>query len=353
MSQPLISVIVPVYNIEKYIRKCIESVLSQTYTNLELLLIDDGSQDKSGYICDEYATKDKRVKVFHKENGGVSSARNVGLEEMSGTWVCFLDSDDWWSPHFLQNFIEETNDNNYDLILQGYIEENEIHKTRRIISLPECNFNTACELIVFLEKAKNIHNGFLWHRLFKANIFKEQKIRFALDFSYAEDGDVFFRYLKHAPRSRITNKYGYHYRRIENTLTSKGKYIPHEIFYKLIKTYTFNISQIIEKEKPSQKILNNLQLYQWRLLISWQIKKHTIDYNFYREQLQSVQEIIRKHDLNQTSDMPFHIKALSTICLSKSTFLNFTLIKAIIKYRELKQRIENKLNNGKIFRHTI
>ena len=91
---PQISVIVPVYNTEKYLHRCIDSILAQTFTDFELLLIDDGSTDNSGTICDEYATKDSRVRVFHKKNGGVSSARNLGVDNAKGEWVTFVDSDD-------------------------------------------------------------------------------------------------------------------------------------------------------------------------------------------------------------------------------------------------------------------
>lgn len=92
---PLISVIVPVYNVEKYIRRCVDSIIGQTYKNLEILLIDDGSGDLSGGICDEYAEIDMRVRVFHKKNGGQASARNLGLENAMGEYVGFVDSDDW------------------------------------------------------------------------------------------------------------------------------------------------------------------------------------------------------------------------------------------------------------------
>lgn len=92
---PTISVIVPVYNVEKYLRCCVDSILAQTFTDIEVILVDDGSTDSSGAICDEYAQKDSRVRVFHKENGGVSSARNLGLDEAKGKWIAFVDSDDY------------------------------------------------------------------------------------------------------------------------------------------------------------------------------------------------------------------------------------------------------------------
>ena len=107
---PKVSVIIPVYKAEQYIHKCINSVLSQTYSDFELLLVDDESPDNSGNICEEYARKDKRVRVFHKKNGGVSSARNLGLENAQGEWVTFLDSDDWLDTSTLsvcQPFMED------------------------------------------------------------------------------------------------------------------------------------------------------------------------------------------------------------------------------------------------------
>ena len=95
MSNPKISVIIPVYNAESTLRRCVDSFLAQTFTDFECLLINDGSKDRSGEICDEYVARDSRVKVFHKENGGVSSARNVGLDNATGEWIAFVDSDDW------------------------------------------------------------------------------------------------------------------------------------------------------------------------------------------------------------------------------------------------------------------
>lgn len=113
---PEISVIVPVYNTEKYLNRCIDSILNQSFTDLELLLIDDGNKDCSGTICDQYALKDSRVRVFHKDNGGVSSARNLGLENASGDWVIFIDSDDWISEGMLQDMYEKATSEKSDLI---------------------------------------------------------------------------------------------------------------------------------------------------------------------------------------------------------------------------------------------
>lgn len=340
---PLISIIVPVYKVEKYIRQCIESVLSQTYENFELLLINDGSPDNSGIICDEYAKLDKRVTVFHKENGGVSTARNLGLKNMTGEWVCFLDSDDWWAPSFLQNFIHLIENNTCDIALQGYTEENEIKNTRNTYSLPECMFNTASELIVFLEKTKNIHNGYLWHRIFKAQIFKEHNIDFPVGISFAEDGEVFFKYMKHAKVSKITSKCGYHYRKIAGSLTSRGKKVPLETLCYLIESYTSNLYEIAQKEKSAPNIVKGLKEYMWRLLQAWHIEKCIINYNTYKQRIKYIQGIITQYQLNETKGMPVEIKALSTMCLKNATRLNMLLITAILKYKYIKQRIKNKI----------
>ena len=96
-----VSIIVPVYNIENYIRVCVESILAQTYESFELILVDDGSKDNSGILCDEYAAIDSRVKVIHKENGGVSSARNAGLRQAKGDWIMHVDGDDWIEPDMI------------------------------------------------------------------------------------------------------------------------------------------------------------------------------------------------------------------------------------------------------------
>lgn len=113
MENPKISIIVPVYNAERYLHRCVDSILTQTFSDFEVLLIDDGSKDYSGAICDEYAQRDDRVRVWHKENGGVSSARNVGLDNVRGEWVTFVDSDDWISSDFVSS-IESVNS---DLII--------------------------------------------------------------------------------------------------------------------------------------------------------------------------------------------------------------------------------------------
>ena len=118
--EELISVIVPVYNVEIFFDKCMTSIVNQTYKNLEIILVDDGSTDKSGKKCDEWKEKDERIKVIHKENGGASSARNVGLEDVTGNWISFIDSDDYIEKTFLENLYNSAKENNADIAAGGF-----------------------------------------------------------------------------------------------------------------------------------------------------------------------------------------------------------------------------------------
>jgi Glycosyltransferases involved in cell wall biogenesis len=140
----IISVIVPVYKAEKYINKCIDSILAQTYPNFEIILIEDGSPDNSGKICDEYALKDSRIRAFHKTNGGVSSARNVGLREAKGDLICFIDSDDFVEKDYFEAIAANAN---YDLGIYGYELLSTHWKISEIFSASFSNKDSSIDII--------------------------------------------------------------------------------------------------------------------------------------------------------------------------------------------------------------
>ena len=160
---PKISVIVPVYNTEKYLHRCVDSILAQTFTDFELLLIDDGSTDSSGAICDEYAQKDSRVRVFHKENGGASSARNLGLDNATGEWITFCDSDDFVYSYWLSNFDVDKNGRTYDIICQGiecskkFVETHNSNKYLFDFSRIRLNSCILCAFLVAIKNFITIH----------------------------------------------------------------------------------------------------------------------------------------------------------------------------------------------------
>ena len=119
----MISVIIPVYNVEAFLRKCLDTIVGQTYKDVEILLIDDGAKDKSGAICDEYAGKDDRIQVFHTENRGLSAARNLGIKHAKGEWIAFVDSDDWVELDMLESAVSVAERDHLDLVFWGYCKE--------------------------------------------------------------------------------------------------------------------------------------------------------------------------------------------------------------------------------------
>lgn len=212
-NTPLVSVIVPVYNAEKYLDRCIDSILSQTMTEFELLLIDDGSNDNSGRICDEYAEKDVRVRVFHKPNGGVSSARNLGLENAEGKWITFCDADDVVLPLWLSNYIDNACDS-VDYVVQGFLadkpileaEDSEPFNNRKL----SFSFEGTMEDGVLL-MGKNTMLGYVWCKLFKRSIIKQFNISFNELYNFQEDMIFNLSYLQHCMRIKSIDDIGYLY----------------------------------------------------------------------------------------------------------------------------------------------
>lgn len=207
VDNPKISVIVPVYNVEKFLHRCIDSILAQIFTDFELLLIDDGSKDKSGEICDEYARKDKRVRVFHKGNGGVSSARNVGLYNAVGTWVTFCDSDDYIYDNFLSDFMSQSL--TVDLLSQGYLEDRngvltEKYEQDGVYTGANCN-------PFILNVYKSTQLGFLWCKAFKLEIIKSQHLLFDENIRHMEDLDFIIRYCQYVDKISNSSKCNYVY----------------------------------------------------------------------------------------------------------------------------------------------
>lgn len=215
VQSPLFSIIVPVFKVEKYLSRCIDSILAQTSTDFELLLVDDGSPDNSGSICDKYALTDSRIQVFHKKNGGVSSARNFGLDNANGKWIVFCDSDDWVEKDWLESYHNAIN-NIVDIIFQGYIQEHHTHQQIHCIR----NFsNKYTDTIFFLEQKDLL--GWTWCKIFKASIIEDNKIRFNTTLDINEDLLFTLQYCYYARSISILPAAKYHYIIYEDSLTKK------------------------------------------------------------------------------------------------------------------------------------
>ena len=215
MKNDLISIIIPVYKVEKYLEKCIESVLKQTYTNLQIILVDDGSPDNCGKICDEYAKRDSRIDVIHKVNGGLSEARNVGISKAKGRYIGFVDSDDYIKENMyeiLLNLIKKYDAdvsicNLYDVIDESeYIrnKENGIREYSRLDILKE----------VLLDK--NIQS-YAWNKLYKKELFDE--IKYPIGKKYEDIGTTFYVFEK-CNKIVVTSEPEYYYLKRSDSLVN-------------------------------------------------------------------------------------------------------------------------------------
>lgn len=233
---PRISVIIPVYNTERYIRQCLDSVVTQTESDIEIILIDDGSTDASPAICDEYASIDDRVRVIHKKNGGVSAARNAGIREAKGKFVTFVDSDDYLESDALTTAYNAIISNKADLLVWNfnYVEGNETRKNEEFpyantyynrASVEKMLATTLCPLVKSVEAPTEaiVGMGFAWNKLFKLDLIKNEDILFEESISLYEDVLYICEYLSKVGTVTIIDKALYNYRVLESGATLKYK----------------------------------------------------------------------------------------------------------------------------------
>ena len=212
----MISVIVPVYKAEMYLRRCIDSILAQTYKDFELLLIDDGSPDNCGAICDEYAAKDSRVHVFHKENGGVSSARNLGLDNARGEWIAFVDSDDWIGPSYLEELVKGLDS---DWVIGGYVSIPDGEKcSTKDYSYDRNSFG------VLIERHQKDLIRSPWGSLLKLSIIKDNGISFDSKVRLGEDTIFNYQYLYYCNSVRTISVCEYYYYSGDGLVSFAKKY---------------------------------------------------------------------------------------------------------------------------------
>ena len=209
MKQPLISIIIPVYNGEKYLRPCIDSILNQTYQHWELLLIDDGSPDSSGAICDEYAS-DPRISVVHKENGGQASARNQGVAMAKGEYISFVDCDDWLETDMYESMLQTMQAQQAEIIICGYTEEYK-ERQKKVHADGEMVVYEATEAVKLVLQGKI--GSYLWSMLFRREVVQE----LMPDLNPYEDHATIFKWISHAHRVVVLHQAFYHYRQLESS----------------------------------------------------------------------------------------------------------------------------------------
>lgn len=257
--QELITVVLPIYNVEQYVAECIDSVINQTYQNIEIILVDDGSQDKSGKICDDYKEKDARIQVIHKENGGLSDARNIGIEKARGKYICFVDSDDIIKESYIENLYQ---------LIRKYNVSMAICDFQRIASIKDIKEDTypkkeiVYEKREILEKIYNkstyVQTTVAWNKLYDITLFKKHKFPKG---KLHEDEYTTYQLYYDIDKVVMTTEKLYYYR-----------YVPQSIMHKAFSLKRLDGIQALEermmffKEKKEEH-LYNLTLIQYESIL--------------------------------------------------------------------------------------
>ena len=218
MNNHLVSIIVPIFKVEPYLRNCLESIINQTYRNIEIILVDDGSPDGCGKICDEYSDKDDRIIVIHQNNKGLSSARNKGLDVASGEYILFVDSDDWIELNTCEVVLTIALNLHVDIVCFGNVESFQTGKSI-IRTIDNSMIIEKKDILKQLLWGGDIHNA-VWNKLFRRSLFKE--VRFP-EGRIWEDGAVMYKLIHFANEIYVTNHVLYHYIHRNNSI-SCGRY---------------------------------------------------------------------------------------------------------------------------------
>ena len=326
-----ISVIIPVYNVEPYLRQCLDSVVSQTYGNLDIILIDDGSPDQSGTICDEYGAKDQRISVLHKENRGVHAAWNDGLRAAKGEWIAFVDSDDWLEQSYFEMLLSAPRGENTDIIIANeYFREEQKGQYRRAAFLESFQFKDG-EGVDYLrihslirsqdERAKGTL-GYLWNKIYKTELLRSGGFIFDDNIRTGLMGDVLFNFDVYGKaRDVIGIIYcGYHYRILSNS--GSFKYDPNRTQSQMYVQEQFN--QRIDRPDVSQNLKKAFESRCLRDIV------HNLQYSYFHpqnikndhdiaEEIASMKKMTYYHQAIYSKNNPYNGRGLRLFQLALRT----------------------------------
>lgn len=259
-----ISIIVPVYNSESTLERCVQSILNQNFSDFELLLVDDGSTDESGKLCDSFASKDKRVSVIHKENSGVSDSRNIAIKQAKGTFLQFADSDDWITPDASKLLYQAATEYNCDMVIADFYRV----VGRRISHKGNITSITPLSRIEFaekmMEKPADFYYGVLWNKLYRREIIEKYGLYMDTNISWCEDFMFNLEYIRHAESFYAIHAPIYYYVRTKGSLASQGMSLPKTIsMKKMVFAHYHQFYKDIFSEEDYEK--KRLQIYRFLL----------------------------------------------------------------------------------------
>lgn len=263
---PSLSIIIPVYNVETYLKECVDRALSQTFKDFEVLLIDDGSTDVSGKICDSIALMDSRIRVFHKPNGGLSSARNYGIDRALGEYVIFLDSDDYWiDENILSLLIEKAESENLDVVRGEFVYVDAKGKQLSTPDLPEESLNLRNQILSSYEMMKFVMNGRFFSWLF---MFRKSAIgclRFDENRKFQEDIDFAIKFFSKNYRCGYLPIQFYAYRQRENSIISTPRISNLANSFALCDVFYEYAYKVEDKRLSSYYLYRGIMMYYWTL----------------------------------------------------------------------------------------
>ena len=260
--RPMVSIVVPIYNAENYLRRCVDSILNQEYTDFELLLVNDGSTDASGDICEEYGDRDPRVIVIQKENTGVSDSRNRALDRARGKYLQFLDSDDWITPDATRLFVRAAEEYGCDMVISDFYRVvGERLSTKGDIE--EEGVLTREEFAAhMMENPADFYYGVLWNKLYRRDIVEEHNLRMDTDINWCEDFMFNLEYIRYAKVFYALHAPIYYYVKRKGSLASQGINISKTVKMKLnVFEYYNNFYKHVLEEEDYEK--NRLQVYRF------------------------------------------------------------------------------------------
>lgn len=333
-----VSIVVPIYNVEKYLDRCIQSITNQTYQNLEIILVDDGSTDASSAICETWKANDSRIRIIHKKNGGLSSARNAGLEIATGDYIMFEDSDDWLEQKLVEKCVDRAEEEKSSLVVFGYHKINEQGEHLEVFTFGDGNFNKSQMIAQLYQRILEMSFGYAWNKLYRLSTLRKSGV--INDGSIVDREDLYFNLmlLENLDKISYLDYAGYNYLQRETSLLHNAN--PARL--NNVNVFCEKMYQIHIDNKQMQKKVFNMNLLHYlsdclikNILWNNALKK--------KEKIKWMHKVIENcshlEELYYDEDNPKHLNILFK-CIQKKDLSKFY---HYVKLSDIKRKITGKI----------